>query len=61
MSGCGNSGCSCGAACKCASGNSCCAKRSMDDFESSEMRGFEGANEGCKCGDKCSCNPCNCK
>ncbi|BBN09141.1 hypothetical protein MPTK1_4g17490 [Marchantia polymorpha subsp. ruderalis] len=39
MSGCGNSDCSCGAACQCGSGNSCCAKRSMNDFESSEMRG----------------------
>ncbi|KAG6541720.1 hypothetical protein Mapa_016883 [Marchantia paleacea] len=61
MSGCGSSACSCGADCKCSTGNSCCPMRSMDTFENSEMRGFEGANEGCKCGDNCSCNPCNCK
>ncbi|BBN12514.1 hypothetical protein MPTK1_5g20760 [Marchantia polymorpha subsp. ruderalis] len=56
MSGCGNSGCPCGAACKC-SGCSCGNKRSMDADFSIAM---EGDCNDCKCGPNCACANCSC-
>ncbi|KAG6551631.1 hypothetical protein Mapa_006710 [Marchantia paleacea] len=57
MSGCGNSGCPCGASCKCNSGCSCGSERSMDvDFNIA----MEGDCNDCKCGPNCACANCAC-